>query len=451
MKIIIVGCGNVGRTLAEQLCKENHDITVIDNRGKMVESVANAYDVMGITGNGASHSVQVEAGVGSADLLVAVTGSDELNLLCCLIAKKAGGCNTIARVSNPVYSQEIGFIKEELGLSMIVNPQLASAREMARILKFPSALQVDTFVRSRVEIVNYKLEEGNPLCDMALKDISSKFKSDVIISVVERGDEMFTPGGDFVLRQKDIISVIGNGDNTAKFFKKMGAQTSAAKSVLIIGGGRTCIFLAKILIQMGVKVRIIENDLDQCEMLTEMLPKAMVIHGDATDKELLLEEGLESVDAVITNTNFDEENIMLSLYAKSVSNAKVITKVHRIAYDEIIDSLEVGSIVYPKHITASMIIKYVRAMKNGMGSNIETLHRLNDNKVEALEFRTHMDSPIVNIPLKDLKLRNDVIIGCISHRGTVEIPNGDSVIKPGDNVIIVTTSTGISDVKDILK
>lgn len=451
MKIIIVGCGNVGATLAEQLSKEGHDITVVDTREQLVNSVANNCDVLGVIGNGTSFNVQLEAGVDEADLLIAVTGSDELNLLCCLIAKKAGGCHTIARVSNPVYNHEISFIKEELGLSMIVNPQLAAAREMARLLKFPSALKVDSFAKSRVEIIDFRIEEDNPLCNMKLKDMGSKLHCDVLIPIVERGDDILIPDGEFEIKARDEISVVGTQDKTVEFFKKMGMDTAAAKDVMIIGGGRTSIYLAKQLIEMGIKVKIIERDEDKCDELLEMLPKAMVICGDATDKELLLEEGLMDCGAFIANTNFDEENVMLTLFAKSLTNAKLITKIHRIAYDEIIESLDVGSIIYPKYITAELIIKYVRAMKNSIGSNIETLHRLNDNRVEALEFLIKEDSPVVGIPLQDLKLNPNMLIGCITHKGNVTIPNGQSIIKVGDTVIIITTTTGLHDIRDILR
>lgn len=450
MKIIIVGCGNVGATLAEQLSKEKHDITVVDTREQLVENIANSCDVLGIVGNGTSFNTLSEAGVDEADLLVAVTGSDELNLLCCLIAKKAGGCNTIARVSNPIYNKEIAFMKEGLGLSMIINPQLAAAREMARLLKFPSALKIDTFAKSRVEIIKYRLEEGNPLCDMQLKDLGSKLNGDILIPIVERGEEVIIPGGDFELKAKDEISIVGTPAKTIELFKKMGLPTASARSVLIVGGGRTSIYLAKQLLEMGVKVKIIERDEEHCEQLADMLPKAMIICGDATDKELLLEEGILDTEAFVATTNFDEENIMLALFAKSITDAKRITKVHRVAYDEIIDSLDVGSTIYPKYITAETIIKYVRAMRNSMGSNIETLHKLNDNRVEALEFLIKEDSPIVGVPLKDLRLRPNMIIGCITHKGKVSIPNGQSIINVGDTVIIITTTTGLHDIRDAL-
>ena len=334
---------------------------------------------------------------------------------------------------------------------MIVNPQLAAAREMARILKFPSALKVDSFAKSRVDLVNYRIEEDNPLCNMKLKDMGSKLHCDVLIPIVERGDEVLIPGGDFELRAKDEISIVGTQAKTLDLFKKMGVPTSAARNVMIVGGGRTSIYLAKQLLDMGIKVKIIEREEKRCEELTEMLPRAMIICGDATDKDLLIEEGLLDTEAFVATTNFDEENIMLALFVKSQTNAKLITKVHRVSYDEIIDSLDVGSIIYPKYITAESIIKYVRAMKNSIGSNIETLYRLNDNRVEALEFFIKEDSPVVDIPLSELKLKPNVLIGCITHKGQVTIPNGQSVIEVGDTVILITTKTGLHDIRDALR
>lgn len=451
MKIIIVGCGNVGATLAQQLSEEKHDITVIDENQHLVENISNMYDILGVVGNGASLNVQSEAGVEDADLLVAVTGSDELNLLCCLIAKKAGGCHTIARVSNPVYNKEVSFIKEKLGLSMIVNPQLSSAFEMARLLKFPSALRVDVFAKSRAELVTYRIEENSILCNMQLKDIGSRLKCDVLIPIVERGEEVIIPDGNFELKAKDEISILGKQDTNIQFFKALGLPTTAAKNVMIVGGGRTSIYLAKQLTEMGIKVKIIEKDEKICEMLTDMLPKSMIIWGDATDNELLLEEGLMEMDAFVANTNLDEENIMLSLFTKSISNAKLITKVHRVSYDKLIDNFGVGSIVYPKFITSESIIKYVRAMKNTMESNIETLYRLCDNRVEVLEFNVNQGSPVIGISLQDLKLKSNIIIGSIAHNGKVTIPNGQSVIHAGDTVIVLTTITGLNDVQDVLK
>lgn len=451
MRIIIVGCGNVGSAIAEQLSYEGHNITVVDVNEKLVNGVSDAYDVLGVVGNGASLNIQREAGVDNADLLIAVTGADELNLLCCLIARKAGGCHTIARVSNPVYSREIGFIKEELGLSMIINPQMAAAQEIGRLLKFPSALKVDSFAKSRVELVIYKVPEDSALCGVKLRDLSAKVKCNVLIPIVERGEEVMIPDGEFELAAGDEITIVSPAENTIDFFKKMGDPTSVTRDIMMIGGGTTTIYLARQLLNMGVKVKIVEQDPARCEELTEMLPKALVICGDATDKELLIEEGLKTVGAFASMTNFDEENIMLTLFAKSLSKAKLFTKVHRISYDEIIESLGVGSVIYPKYITAEEIIKYVRAMKNSIGSNIETLYRLNDNRVEALEFQIREDSPVVGIPLKELNLKKNMIIGCITHKGKVEMPTGNSVIKVNDMVILITTTTGLHDIRDALR
>ena len=451
MQIIIVGCGNVGSTLAEQLSKEGHNITVIDTKSDVVQNVSNNFDIMGIVGNGAGYSIQKEAGIEEADLLIAVTGSDELNLLCCLIAKKAGDCHTIARVRNPVYSREVSFIKEELGLSMIINPEEAAAREIARVLKFPSAIKIDTFAKGRIELVKYRVEEDSPLCDQSLKNISAKLHCDVLVCIVERGEEVYIPDGNFILRAKDEISVVGSAKNSVLFFKKLGVTTTRAKDAFIVGGGETAYYLAKQLLSVGIDVKIVERDMARCEELSELLPQAMIIHGDGTDRDLLLEEGIPQTEAFVALTNFDEENIMLSLFVKSIARAKLITKVHRIAYDELIAELDLGTVIYPKYITAEIIIKYVRAKQNSIGSNIETLYRMSNDRVEALEFQVKADSPVLGVPLQELQLKPNLLISCINHKGEIIIPGGQSVISPGDTVVIVTTLTGLHDIKDILR
>ena len=451
MKIVIVGCGNVGTALVEQLSGEGHNITVVDEKEELVQAITNTYDIMGIIGNGAVYSVQLEAGVGEADLLIAVTGQDELNLLCCLIARKAGGCHTIARVSNPVYYKEIAFIKEELGLSLVINPQYAVAMEIARLLKFPSALEIDTFAKGRVELVKYRIPEDSVLCDMQLKDVSSRFKSDVLICVAERGEEVHIPDGNFALKAGDDITIVAASAKIAAFFKKIGVPTMRAKDAMVIGGGGTSYYLATLLLDMGVKVKIVDKSRARCEELCELVPNAMVICGDGTERDLLLEEGLAKAESVVSMMDFDEENIMLSLYAKSISKAKVITRIHRIDYDEIIENLNLGSIVYPKNITAENIVKFVRAMQNSMGSNIESLYKLNDNRVEALEFIIREDCPLVGIPLQELKLKKNILVCSINHKGSISTPGGQSVICVGDTVVIVTTTTGFHDIRDILE
>ena len=451
MKIVIVGCGNVGRSLAEQLSKEGHNITIVDEQEETVRGVADAYDIMGIVGNGAVYSVQMEAGVNEADLLIAVTGQDELNLLCCLIARKTGGCQTVARVRNPVYYKEIAYLKEELGLSLVINPEYAVAAEMARLLKFPSALKIDTFAKGRVELVKYRIAEDSKLNDMQLKDVGNHFKSSVLICVAERGDDVYIPDGNFTLQAGDIITIVGKSAQVAAFFKKMGLPTSRTKDVMIIGGGETSYYLANLLTDIGIDVKIVDKSRARCEELSELLPKAMVICGDGTERELLMEEGLPSAGAFVAMTNLDEENIMLSLFAKSQMKGKVITRIHRIAYDKIVANLDLDSIVYPKSITAEIIIKFVRAMHNSLGSNIETLYRLNEGKVEALEFLIKEDCPIVGVPLQELKLKDNLLVCSINHKGTILTPGGQSVMSVGDTVVIVTTATGFHDIRDILE
>lgn len=451
MQIIIVGCGNVGGTLTEQLSKEGHNITVIDRIMERVESITNQYDVMGIAGNGASFSTQNEAGIEHADLMIAVTASDEVNMLCCLIAKKAGNCHTIARVRNPVYNKEIAFIKKELGLSMVINPEQAAALEISRLLKFPSAIKVDTFAKGRVELLKCKVAAESPLCNCSLMDISSKLRCDVLVCAVERGDEVFIPDGKFELKEKDVISIVASGRHANEFFKKIGMAKNQIRRVMIVGGGETSYYLTRILLAMGMEVTIIEKDKDRSMELTELLPKALVINGDGTERNVLQEEGLEHMHAFVAWTSLDEENVMLSLFANHISSAKTVTKIHRTSYDEIIGGMDLGSVLYPKYITAEYIIQYVRAMQNSIGSNVETLYRLIENKVEALEFCVGEHSPVVGIPLKDLKLKENLLICCINRKGKIITPGGQDTIELGDTVVVVTTNTGFHDLRDILK
>ena len=452
MQIIVVGCGNVGLKLIQQLSKEGHNITVIEEKSSVVQTVVNNLDVMGIVGNGASYSIMKDAGIESADLMIAVTDSDELNLLCCLIAKKAGNCHTIARVRNPVYKKEINFIKEELGLSMVINPEEAAAAEAARLLKLPSATKIETFARGRAELVKLVIDEKSRICNLALKDIPSDLQKKVIIAVVSRGNEVYIPDGSFILRAGDEITIFGSGRNTLTFFKKLGLDTAKVHSTIIVGGGETGVYLATQLLSLGMKVTIFEKDAVRCKELTELIPQALIINGDGTDKDMLLEEGVTRTESFVALTNLDEENIMLSMYVKSINpKAKLITKVHRVDYGEIIGSLNIGSILYPKNITADRIVQFVRGMSASKDSNIETLYKLNDERVEALEFIVRNNSPVIGKPLAEMKLKKGILIACINHYGEIISPSGESVIRDRDSVIVVTTLTGLKDISDILE
>ena len=451
MQIIIVGCGNVGRTLTEQLSKEGHNITVIEEDSDVIQNVVNNFDVMGIVGNGASYSIMKDAGIENADLMIAVTDSDERNLLCCLIAKKAGNCHTIARVRNPVYSNEISFIKEELGLSMVINPEEACANEAARLLKFPSANKIETFAKGRAELVRITIAENSKLCNKAVRDLASELSLPVLIATVKRGDEVFIPDGQFVLRAKDEVAVIGTPRKMFSFFRKIGKPTTGVHSAIIVGGGQTSFYLAQQLISFGVSIKIFENCKERCDELAELLPEALIIHADGTDRGELLAENIEAAESFVVLTGVDEENIMLSLYAATVSRAKRIIRVHRAGYNELIDTLDVGSVLNPRNITAEKIVQYVRGMSNSVGSNnIETLYKMDDDRVEALEFIIPEGSPVVGIPLIDLSIKKNTLIACINHSGEIIMPDGQSKMYPNDTVIVVTTQRGFNSVNDIL-
>lgn len=450
MKIIIAGCGKVGQALAEQLTNEGNEITVIDLKSQIVNNIANQHDVMGIVGNGASHEIQVEAGIEKADLFIAVTGSDELNLLCCLLAKKAGDCQTIARVRNPEYSREISYIKEELGLAMVINPEYATAREIARVLQFPSAIKIDTFAKGRIELLKFRISEGSVLDNMIVMDISQKLRCDILVCAVERGEEVFIPRGDFILREKDVVSIIAEPKQANTFFCKIGVMTNRVKDTMIVGGGDIGYYLARDLTQMGIKVKLIDKNMERCEQLHEILPKAEIICGDASDENLLLEEGMTRASSFVALTNMDEENILLSVLARKRTQAKVVTKINRIAFDEVIAGLELDTIIYPKNLTTEYIIRFVRAMKNSMGSNVETLYRIIENKAEALEFIIRKESEVVGVPLERLKIKRNIQVACIYRNRKVIIPRGYDEMRLGDSVIIVTTITGLNSIDDII-
>lgn len=452
MKIIIVGCGKVGTTLAEQLNRENHDITFIDTNEEAIQNISDSADVMGVTGNGAVYQVQMEAGIQDADLLIATTNSDELNMLCCLIAKKAGNCHTIARIRNPEYSSEIRYIREELNLSLAINPELAAAREIARLLRFPSAIKIEPFAKGRIELLKFLIPEHSLLNDMRVMDVVNRLKSNVLICVVERGNDVVIPDGNFVMKKGDKISFIASHQGSADFFKKAGVDNNIVKSAMFVGGGKLTHYLCRLLEDTKIKIKIIERDEERCRQLSELLPKAMIIHGDGTDEQLLLEEGIRQTEAFASLTGFDEENIMLSLYASSQSKAKLITKVNKIAFENVINSLNLGSLIQPKMLTAEIILQYVRAMQNSMGSsNIETLYKIAADKAEALEFRVKEGSPILGIPLEKLKLIDNLLVACINRGGTIITPRGKDTVEAGDTVIVVTTHTGLNDLTDILR
>lgn len=452
MNIIIVGCGKVGKVLAAQLSKEDNSICIVDTDSEVVHKLTETYDVMGIIGNGSSFNVLLEAGLNTADLLIAVTESDEVNLLCCTIAKKGrNNCRTIARVRNPLYNSERKFLQDELGLSMIINPEYIAATEIAHILCFPNAIDVDIFSKGRAEMIRFRIPQDSILDNLQIKDIPSKICEGILICAIERNSEVTIPSGDFQLKSGDIVSMISSRQTIVNFFKHIKLHTNHVKSAMIIGGGKIAVYLAQMLLKLGISVKIFEHDAKRCQELCEILPKATIIYGDGTDDSLLLEERIDQTDALVALTNFDEENILLSLFAQKKVKTKVVAKINRLQLTEVLHNLNLDSVVYPKNLCTERILQYVRSTQNAIGSNIVTLYRLCDDNVEALEFKITENPKLTGIPLKDLNIKKDILICCITRNGELIIPGGLDMILPGDSMVIVTTRIGLKDAQDIVE
>lgn len=451
MKIIVVGCGKTGASLVTSLTNEGHDVIVVDYNPERLKEICNLNDVMGISGDGMNYNALLEAGLEDADVLISVTGSDEQNLLCSLFAKKKSKCSTIARVRNPIYLTETNFIKEQIGLSLIINPELAAAAEIARVVRFPSAIDINPFAKGKVELLTFKITENSLLNGKNLIYVRNKIENEVLFCSIERNGEFFIPSGTFELRTGDKASIITSSKKEREFFKKIGIGTRRIKDVLIAGGGTIAYYLARQLLDVGISVKIIENNEARANELAEKLPNALVIFGDATDKNLLFEEGLESTGAFIALTGIDEENVLLSLYAKDVTDAKIITKIDRNSFNELIGKLDLDTVIYPCDITTELILQYVRTKQNAMGNNVENLYMLVEDKVEALEFKISQNAPVIGIPLQQMELKDNLIICGIIRKGRFTIPNGESVIEPDDSIIVVTSHKKLNDVGDILK
>lgn len=449
MYIIIVGLGKLGSTLTKQLSTEGHDIVVVDPDNSVVSSTVDAYDVMGICGNGATYEVLKEAGAAKAKLIIAATGSDELNILCCLFAKHMGTENTIARVRNPDYAGQSQFLRNDLGISMTVNPEYETANEISRIIRFPSAANLDSFAGGRVEIARVRIHSDNPLCDMPIHEMRKKTKAKVIICAVQRNDSVFIPSGDFVLHCDDVISITGTRAELSSFMKQTGVYKQKIKNVMIVGGGRIAYYLAKLLSDTGRNIKLIELKDERCRHMSDMLDDVTVIHGDGTDQDILEEQCIDGQDALIALTGIDEENIIVSMYAESKGVNKVITKVNRHSYS-ILNDIGLDTVVSPQIVAGNLVTRYVRALHNSAGnSQIQTLYKLVGGKVEAAEFIVPEDAGYLNIPFKELELMPNLLIGCIIRNGKIIFPGGDEVMKANDSVIVVTAGRIIEDLHDI--
>ena len=444
MKIIIIGSGKVGYNLAESLSRGNHHVTIIDRNHSALSKAEENLEVLCIRGNGVSTNILLEAGVEKADLLIAVTNSDEVNMVCCLTAKKLGVKHTIARIRDYEYAHELSLLKEELDLDLIINPEQAAADEIAHVLNFPTAINVESFAKGRVKMVEIKVTEDMPIVGMKLKDIPNKISSSILIGVVIREDEVIIPKGEFVIQESDCIYIIGKPSSIYNFCKLSGKCPIKVKNVMIIGGGRIAVYLASILVEMDMKVKIIEIDKGKCIELSELLPEVLIIHGDGTDEEFLRAEGICEMDGFISMTGMDEENMMSALVAKQNGVKKIIAKISRLNYIGIIKGLGIDSVISPKLITTNHILKYVR------GNNVESLHRIIEGQAELTEIVAGTSSKILNTKIKKLGLPKDVIIATIVRKNEIVIPHGNDVIKEGDRVIVISKNKLISDLDELV-
>lgn len=452
MKIIVLGAGKVGKTLIKHMSNEDHDIIVVDQNATKVEEVVNQFDVIGVVGNGGSYDILMEAGAQDANLIICVTASDELNILAGLMAKKMGTRHTIARVRNPDYSSQRDFMRNQLGFSMIVNPELETASEIRRVLSFPSAVKVDTFSRGKVELAEFFVEDHSRLNGVELSQLHKITKTNILVCAVSHNEDVIIPDGNYVIKPGDHLYITGTHRDLSRFCLDIGVITTRIKNVIIVGGGKIAYYLSKQLSTQGIKVKIIEKDKNRCQVLAEKLPYVTIIHGDGSDDELLNEEGIENTDAVLALTGLDEENIVLSLSAKSLYHKKTIAKVTRMNYAGLSDILKVDSIVAPKKIVASQIIRYVRAkMNKDNDSSVKTLYKIVDGEVEAIEFKVTEQFKYLHKTLNEMKIKEHVLVAAIIRENEVIVPKGNTTMELNDYVIIVSRGEIMKSLNDILR
>lgn len=452
MKIIISGCGKIGATILESLVAEGHDIVAIDNNQSVIQEITNVYDVMGVCGNCFDSDVLEEAGISEAELFIAAAGSDESNMMSCFLARKLGAKHTIARIRNPEYNDKsLSILRHHFELSMSINPERLAAHEIFNILKFPSAVKIDSFSRRSFEMIEFRLKDDSVLDGLSLSEFREKFKTQVLICCVLRDDEIFIPGGNFVLKSGDKVSLAATHTEITKLFKELGISKKQSKNVMILGGSRISYYLAEMLAGAGISVKIIDRDEKSCELLSDLLPKAVIINADGSQQDLLLEEGLTTMDAFVSLTGMDEENILISIFAATQNVPKVISKVNKDELASMAEKLGLDTIVSPKKIVSDVIIRYARALRNSLGSSVETLYKVMDGHAEALEFIVKDDARIVNIPLKNLRLKKNILIGGITRDRKRIVPGGNDVILPGDHVIIIAAKQRLQELGDILE
>lgn len=452
MNIIIVGCGKIGTAILESLVAEGHNVVAVDNRPTPLTHITNIYDVMTVCGNGADCEVLEEAGAESADLIVAATGSDEVNMLCCQLADKMGIPHTVARIRKPEFNDDsLPTMKKLLNLSMTINPDKLAAEEIYYMLRLPAAVKIETFSDRKLEMIELPLKADSPLVGMPLSEARNRFPAKFLICVAQRGDEVFIPDGNFVLQAGDKIGLTAVRTEMHKMLRNLNMGQKQARKVMIIGGSRTAYYLAKRLLQVGVEVKIVDQNHETCEQLCELLPGATIIHGDGAQQELLLEEGLGNTNAFVALTGMDEQNILLSCFAKTHNVPKVVPKVNRRELAALAEQLGLDTVVSPRNTIADMLVQHARALENSMGSSVEKLYRLMDDKAEVLEFKVQDDPRLVHVPLKDLQLKARVLVAGILRGKDTIIPSGFDTILPGDRVVVFTANRRLNDLSDILK
>lgn len=454
MKIIVSGCGKIGTAVVSALVSEGHDVTVMDKALTAVDEITNVYDVMGVCGNSADYESLEEARIDSCDVFVAVTGSDEVNMLSCFLAKKMGAKHTVARIRNPEYNDNsLSFMRQHLGLSMSINPELLLAQELHNLLKIPSAYKVEYFSRRNLEMIEVRLRKDSALIGKKISKIRDKEKQQFLIGAVLRDEKLYIPDGNFELREGDLISIVASPADIQKLLKSLDMIKKAVKDVMIVGGSRIAFYLSKILSSTGTNVKIIERCRETCENLSDLLPKATLIHGDGSHHDILMEEGLRTIDAFVSLTGMDEENILTALFACEMNVPRVVAKVNSNELTKMAEKLNLDTVVSTKTVTADIIIRYARALENSKGSSVETLYKFMDGKAEAIEFNVGSNAGIVGVPIKDLSIKSGILIaGIIRERKTAVIPTGDHIVNEGDRVIVLSPADyRLTDLSDILR
>ena len=452
MRIIIVGAGKIGSTLAKQLVSENHEVTVVDRNVNSLNSVVDSTDCMGIVGNGAVQSVLLDAGIKNANLIIACTNSDEVNMLTCLMAHKNTDCAAIARIRDPEYAEEISFLQNEFNLSLSINPEQETAREIYRILKYSSTLISESFFDDSINLLKVAIKEDSPLCNIRLSEVTKKLKCSVVLCTIERGNDIIIPKGYDKILSGDRVSFVADTENAMKFFKHAGLDYKSIKSIMIVGGGKIAYYLIKMLISnnKSISIKVIDNDKKVCNELADAFPGISVVHGDGSDQRILMQEGIDYVDAFLSLTGIDEENIVYSLFAKNIGCSKILTKINRSSFTDAFKQFDIGSVINPEIITANLIIKQVRSFESDLGSDMVNFYKLCDGNIEALEFYISEDNEVANKMFKDMNIKKDVIVACIKRNNRVIIPTGTDMLLAKDNVVVISKDLKVHNIKDIL-